>query len=392
MFLIEAPFVSEFLKQTLEEFNISVIKTVYAEQALQGYSVNFISELEAVQAYESDKQLHFYTNSENALDWILQNFPYSDLARKVASLKDKVRFRDVLVELHPKYFYEGCQSSELQMLEPDSLPFPVILKPSVGFFSLGVQKIDDQDKWLEALTDLDTMIKSYGGLYPSGVLDNSVFIIEAVIPGDEFAVDCYFDEQGQVVILNMMKHLFASGDDVNDRVYVTSPSIMTQYLEPIQNYLNKLGSLFALKNFQAHVEIRINDGDLAAIEINPLRFGGWCSTADLAQYAWGMNLYEALIGGFRPDWNELITRDPEHVYALVVLNNSTGVPGSEITNFDYDALVRTVQEPLELRKTDFRKFPLFGFLMCRVPAGDLSELEGLLHSDLREFILSHHSG
>jgi vacuolar-type H+-ATPase subunit C/Vma6 len=116
MFLIEAPFVSEFLKQTLEEFNISVIKTVYAEQALQGYSVNFISELEAVQAYESDKQLHFYTNSENALDWILQNFPYSDLARKVASLKDKVRFRDVLVELHPKYFYRVVNTQNCRCL------------------------------------------------------------------------------------------------------------------------------------------------------------------------------------------------------------------------------------------------------------------------------------
>jgi len=274
----------------------------------------------------------------------------------------------------------------LSGINPESLSYPVILKPSVGFFSLGVQRVDNKQQWLGSLTNLDSSIKTYAGVYPPGVLDSSVYVVEAVIPGDEFAVDCYFNDEGEVIILNMMKHLFASGDDVNDRVYYTSSAIMKQYLSPVQDYLSKLGTLFKLKNFQAHIEIRIDGNDIAAIEINPLRFGGWCSTADLARYAWRMNLYKAVIDGERPDWDELTSRDPDNVYALIVLNNSTGVPGKEIQSFDYTALLRKVQEPLELRKTDYQKFPLFGFLMCRVPAGDLSELESLLHSDLREFI------
>ncbi len=392
MFLIDAPFVSNYLKQTLARFNIPVIKTAYAEQALQGYAVKFISEVDAVQAYKQNPQRQFYTNSENALDWILQNFPTSELASTVTSVKDKVRFREVLTELHPEYFYLGYPYPDLQKIDPKDLPFPVILKPSVGFFSLGVQRIEGRDQWVDALSNLDALISTYTGIYPSGVLDNSVFVVEAVISGEEFAVDCYFDEQGQVIILNMMKHLFASGDDVNDRVYITSSSIMEQYLASVQNYLNKLGLLFKLKNFQAHIEIRIDHGEMAAIEINPLRFGGWCSTADLAQYAWKMNLYEALIKGFKPDWDQLIKRDPDGVYALVVLNNSTGVPGDEITSFNYDALLRSVQEPLELRKMEFSKYPLFGFLMCKVQEGDLSELERLLHSDLKEFLSGTHSG
>ena len=392
MFLIDAPFVSNYLKQTLARFNIPVIKTAYAEQALQGYAVKFISEVDAVQAYKQNPQRPFYTNSENALDWILQNFPTSELASTVASVKDKVRFREVLTELHPEYFYLGYPYPDLRKIDPKDLPFPVILKPSVGFFSLGVQRIEGRDQWVDALSNLDALISTYTGIYPSGVLDNSVFVVEAVISGEEFAVDCYFDEQGQVVILNMMKHLFASGDDVNDRVYITSSSIMEQYLASVQDYLNKLGLLFKLKNFQAHIEIRIDHGEMAAIEINPLRFGGWCSTADLAQYAWKMNLYEVLIKGFKPDWDQLIKRDPDGVYALVVLNNSTGVPDDEITSFNYDALLRSVQEPLELRKMEFSKYPLFGFLMCKVPEGDLSELERLLHSDLKEFISDTYSG
>jgi len=386
MFLIDAPYVSNYLKRSLAAFDIPVVKTAYAEKALQEYEVTFITEAEAVKVYQQDPQAQFYTNSENALDWILEHLPGHGLAQKVGNVKDKLRFREMLVDLHPDYFYRGYPPSELSRLDPKELPFPVILKPSVGFFSLGVQRINSENEWATALKNLDGLSKSYAGIYPSGVLDNSMFVVEAVIPGVEFAVDCYFDEAGQVVILNMMKHLFASGEDVNDRVYVTSASIMEEYLAPVKDYLNQLGSCFELMNFQAHIEIRIDQDEIVAIEINPLRFGGWCSTADLAQYAWNLNLYEAVTTGYRPDWNQRIKHDPDGVYALVVLNNSTGVSGAEINSFDYDALLASVQEPLELRKTDYGKFPLFGFLMCRVAEGDLSELEKLLHSDLREFL------
>ncbi|NQV41198.1 MAG: ATP-grasp domain-containing protein [Candidatus Marinimicrobia bacterium] len=387
MFLIDGPYVSDYLKQTLQNLKIPIIQTAYAQQALAGYEVKFVTERQAVQAF--DVQSEFYTNSENALEWILSQFPSSALAVTIGQVKDKVRFRDVLSELHPAYYYRACPYSELEKFDPDSIPFPIILKPSIGFFSLGVQRIEDKKQWKSTLSKLDELIGSYEDIYPTGVLDNNTFIVEAVIPGDEFAVDCYYDDQGQVVILNMMKHLFASGDDVNDRVYVTSAAIVEQYLTPIQRYLNQLGSLFNLKHFQAHIEIRINHDEIAAIEINPLRFGGWCSTADLAQYAWGMNIYEALVTKSKPDWTELVLRAPSRVYALIVLNNSTGVPGTEIVNFDYDRLLENIQNPLELRKTDFTRFPLFGFLMCQVPANNLFELERLLHSDLSEFITTY---
>jgi hypothetical protein len=389
MFLIDAPFVSEYLKHTLQSLKTSVVQTAFAAEELQGYDICFISESDAIKAYHENRSLEFYTNSENALDWILTNFPSSELAKTLGQIKDKVRFRDVLSAIHPDYYYQGCPYSELNTLDPESIPFPIILKPSIGFFSLGVQRIDDKTQLVNTLSTLDSMTSSYEGIYPAGVLDNTTFILEAVIPGEEFAIDCYYDGKGQVVILNMMRHLFASGDDVNDRVYITSSDIIAQHLLPIQTYLNTLGSLFKLKNFQAHIEVRIHNNDIKAIEINPLRFGGWCSTADLAQYAWGMNLYQMLTTKKVPDWDQLIQREPQKVFALVVLNNSTGIPGKKIASFDYDKLLKSVTAPLELRRTDFSKFPLFGFLMCHVPADDPSELEELLHSDLTEFVASY---
>lgn len=58
-----------------------------------------------------------------------------------------------------------------------------------------------------------------------------------------------------------------------------------------------------LKNFPAHIEIRIDkNGNINPIEVNPLRFGGWCTTGDISWYAYGFNSYEYFLKGKKPDW------------------------------------------------------------------------------------------
>ena len=387
MFLIDGPYVSDYLKQTLTELKIPVIQTEQSEAYLAGLDIHFISEAAARKILKANPQEQIYTNSENALEWIYHHLADTDLAQTIQRVKDKILFRQTLVDLHPDYFFKGVRLQELHKIDPATLPFPLILKPAVGFFSLGVQSIKNEAAWNLHLASLDQTIKASEGLYPEGVLDHSAFIIEAVLEGDEFAIDCTFDAQGQVIILNMMKHLFASESDVNDRVYITSAKIMDQYLPPIQTYLDRLGARFKLRNFPAHIEIRIKaNGEITPIEINPLRFGGWCSTPDLAQYAWDMNIYDCLVNKTWPDWSIKTQHNRETVYALVVLNNSTGTVGSKIKSFNYESLLEGVRTPFELRRTDFNAYPVFGFLMCSVPEDDFSELTTLLHSDLKAFI------
>ncbi len=387
MFLIDGPFVSKYLKQTLASLHFQVVNTPEAQHHLKGYTVNFTEEKTAVSLLKEQTQEMLYTNSENALSWLYSNLPESNLAKSVLAVKDKACFRDKLAPLHPDFYYQSHSYSDLTLLDPKYIPFPIILKPSVGFFSLGVHQIENTQDWQKTIATLDQTVEQSNGLYPSGVLDNSIFILEEIIPGSEFAVDCYYDSEGQVVIFNIMQHLFASPNDVNDRVYITSASIIKSYLEPIQFYLNKLGTLFQLSTFPAHIELRIDSaGAINAIEINPLRFGGWCSTPDMSHYAWGINVYDLVSKQLKPDWNLMLTSISNRVYALIVLDNSTGHPGSQIKQFNYEALWQKFSHPLELRKTDFTKHPLFGFLMCQVAEGQLDELYNILHSDLNEFI------
>ena len=41
---------------------------------------------------------------------------------------------------------------------------------------------------------------------------------------------------------------------------------------------------------------------------------------------------------------------------------------------------------LELRQTDFNRYPVFAFTFVDVPSNDLSELHAVLGADLREYL------
>ncbi|MGK0353779.1 MAG: hypothetical protein ACJAYX_004477 [Planctomycetota bacterium] len=71
---------------------------------------------------------------------------------------------------------------------------------------------------------------------------------------------------------------------------------------------------------------------------------------------------------------------------MIALGNSTGIAGNEIPSFDYESLLARFEQPLELRRTDYRRYPIFGFLFTRTSAANRSELAWALRSDLREFI------
>jgi hypothetical protein len=122
------------------------------------------------------------------------------------------------------------------------------------------------------------------------------------------------------------------------------------------------------------------------IEINPLRFGGWCTTADMTHHAWGFNPYLYYYQDKKPDWSELLKGKQGKLFSIIVLDNSTGIDGANISSFDYDRLLSGFENPLELRKTDYKTYPVFGFLFTETGEENRRELEYILNSDLREFV------
>jgi hypothetical protein len=387
MILIDQPYISSFLLKTIKENHLEIVSTEAARAMISDDSLNWISEKEAVAFIKNTPNCPLYTNSENTISWIEKNLASTKLPGKIQVFKNKIKFRELLKAIFPNYFFKGIKFEELAHLPVSTMKFPFIIKPTVGFFSLGVHKVDNPEEWPVVLKKITNDIAEIRSFYPNEVVDTSNFIVEECIEGEEYAMDCYFNKEGEPVILSMLHHRFSTGKDVNDRVYTTSEEIIEKHLPTMQKFLNTLGTLVNLKNFPFHVEVRIDkNGTIIPIEVNPMRFGGWCTTADLSYFAYGFNSYQYFLNGTKPNWKALFEKGNNKKYSLILLDNNSGIPESNIASFDYELLLSEFENPMELRKVDFNEYPFFGMVFVETSLGNEKELDQILTSDLKKYI------
>ncbi len=387
MFFLDLPYVSKFLQETLKESKIPVVATEELANLKLIDGLNLISEKETLETLREKRDTPLYCTSENSIRWIVKNLPKSPLLEKISVFKDKLRFRKLISPLYPDFYFKEIKYEDFNKISYEDFPKEFILKPTVGFMSAGVYRISTKSDFESALKAIKTDIKTFEGLYPSEVLDMDSFIVEEVIEGEEYAVDVYFDSQGEPVILNILKHMFKDDEDVGDRVYLTSKTLIKENLEEFKLFLSDIAKLADIKNLALHVELRKTEkAELLPIEMNPMRFGGWCTTADITYMAYGFNPYLYYYQGKKPNWDDILKSRGDEMYSIVVLDNSTGISTKDVDFFDYEKLLSRFKNPMELRKIDFKTYPVFGFLFVKTEQKDIKELEDILSSDLREFI------
>jgi len=384
MILLDKPYVSQFLKDTISKYNISAIDT---GDVIKNGEISLASSEEIIQLFKDKPNSRLYTNSENSISWVTNNLAFTKLPEYINLFKDKVEFRKLIKSIYPNFFFKEVPLKNLDQLDLKELPMPFIIKPTVGFLSLGVHKVVNEQEWSKVKEEILKEFIDAKAVFPIEVVNASSFIIEEVIEGDEFAFDAYFDENGEAVILGISKHLFASEKDVSDRVYHTSRKLIQTYLPQFTQFVEALGKQADIRNFPVHIEVRVDDkGKLVPIEVNPMRFGGWCTTADLTHTATGLNPYHCFLNNIKPDWNKVLAMMDDEIYSLIILDNSTGISSDKISNFDYDKLLKEFSNPLELRKTDYKTYDIFGMLYTKCDKSNFKEVENILISDLRKYV------
>jgi hypothetical protein len=387
MILLDHPYVSDFLKQTIVENQLPVVATPEAFTLMGEAQVNWISESDAATALKANNEGAFYTNSENAITWIQQHAPDCAIAEKISYFKNKVKFRQLMQDVYPGFFYKAVPFQALLITDTSQLEFPLIVKPAVGFFSIAVHKVDCAEDWEVTVNRIHDDIERFALAYPKAVLDNTEFILESYVSGEEYAFDCYIDAMGNPVILNILHHKFISEADVSDRVYTTSKDIVMGLHAPVMEFLTKVQEKAKLKNFPLHIEIRVtSEGELFPIEVNPMRFGGWCTTADVTYYAYGINSYLSFFASLKPDWDKVFAERSNYLYSLILLDNALKIKTEEFSHFDYEALMSDFEHPLHLRKHPLNHCGIFGFLFTRTSKGNEQELDAILHADLSKYI------
>ncbi|KUO65017.1 MAG: ATP-grasp 4 superfamily protein [Gracilibacter sp. BRH_c7a] len=385
MIILDKPYVSSFLQKTLEEMNVNVLKNEFTKELQLSDKISFVEKPSSIMMSAKDNNNLIYCTSENSIDWIMENLNFLDLPEKIKVFKDKVRFRELLKEIYPDFFYKEIKFEELDRVNIVELKMPFILKPSIGFFSMGVYKLNNTEEWNKALDELKQEVKQFNDNFPLEVVNPDKFIIEEYIDGQEFAIDAYYNNEGKPIILNILKHLFSSDTDVSDRIYITSKEIMERYQTVFLDFLSKMGNLISLKNFPVHIEVKVDSKDkVIPIEVNPMRFAGWCTT-DMAYYAYGINVYEYFFSQKEPDWDKILKDKKDEIYSIVIADIPKDVDVREI-EIDYELLAAYFSNPLEIRRIDYQKHPVFGFIFAETKPNYWSEIDSILKSDLKEFI------
>ncbi len=382
MFIIDKPYVSDLLIDTINRNEYKVLKNDCSLKS-GDYDILF-DDNQMIEAYKANKLL--YLNSENSIDWIINKLPFSDLPEYIRVFKNKYLFRELIGNIYPDFYFREVNLKDLKSIDIETIKKPFVIKPTVGFLSMGVYTIRKNEDWEKTIEEIMDDVIKFKDVFPKEVIDTNKFIIEEYIDGTEYAFDAYYNNEGKPVIINILKHVFASSEDVSDRLYITSKEIIEEYQKRFQSFLEQIGEMINMKNFPLHVEVRVKDNTIIPIEINPVRFAGWCTT-DIAYYAYGINPYEYLMEAKEPDWKNILTNKEGKIYSLVIMDKPKSIEAKNIKGFDYDKLASKFEKILEMRKTDINKYPIFGYLFAETRKENYSELENILKNDLTGFII-----
>ena len=383
MIILEKPYVSAPLVAYLEERQIPVLHNDMAETLKQqGHHLNLLDDKQFVEKYEQSKQL--YAVSENALVWLYAQLPESELVKKVKILKDKAAFRRICQQIYPDFYYKEVEMKALRSLNPDELPLPLVLKPSVGFLSVGVYIVRSKEEWQAALDDIDRNFAKQCAVFPETVVRSEMFVLEQFIEGEEYAVDAYYDADGKPNIINIFHHIFKNETDVSDRLYCMSKQIFEANYPAFNQFCIDLNGVLQLKNFPMHVEFRVDKhtGRAIPIEVNPLRFAGMCLN-DLTRHTCHLLPVKAYFEGTHPDYAAMWNGIENDVFSFVVLDK----PYDTNRKLDFERVKRHFHGVLETRDIQNSAMSIWGFLFVQTPPQHQEELKEILFSDLTEFMV-----
>lgn len=379
MIILDKPYVSKELTEYLFENKIPVLENSLSKSFPQ---LNLCSEEKFSSMYQDGTRL--FTLSENSLDWINTNIKDEKLKSYIKSMKDKVSFREKISSIYPDFFFANIPLEELESYEIDESKLPLVLKPTVGFFSVGVYNILTKKDYQQAVCEILSQHKTWCDQFPDSVVGSENFILEQYIKGEEYAMDAYFDDNGNAVVVNVMHHRFSSAKDVSDRLYYTSGEIIKKFAVKFTDYLNKINSIFNMKNFPVHVEVRVNEKEeIVPIEFNPMRFAGWCTT-DLTYFAYGFRTYDYYFRNQKPNWDEILKEKEDKVYSLIVLDKPQSYSGED---FDFQKLRDDFSKVLNIRKLNYKNGEPFAFLFTETTKEEDYQLEKIMKSDLTEYLI-----
>ncbi len=378
MVILERPFASDMMVETLEKNGIPVLKNEMSQERVLNGKV--LSDNEFCEEYKKTGKL--YTVSENALGWIYDHIQDKRFLDGISIVKDKSAFRKICRDIYPDFFFKEVNINEMAQLNTDSIVFPCVIKPSVGFLSKGVFVVHNPEEYRKAVETLQQDFAKAGADFPEFVVGKSRFLIEEYIHGEEYAVDAYYDENENPVILNIFHHKFMDESDTSDRLYMTSKGLFDQYEEPFTRFLTNLNNTLHLRNFPMHIEFRYDGKKAVPIEINPLRFTGFCLN-ELQVFISGQHPMLSFLKGRRVTKDEMWKGREDFTYAFTVLDLPKG---DEDKAFDDEKFSADFPGVIDVRLVPDKTSGVVATVFLKVETANVQAFDRIMSLDMHEYM------
>ncbi|MBK5460844.1 ATP-grasp domain-containing protein [Peribacillus sp. TH16] len=381
MIILNEPIVSPILLKVLEKQQIPVLEHGRWRNTLSSEKLNIQKDTEFFKSMEMGKRI--LTNSENGITLLGHFQPNSNEYIWSKLLKDKSKVRNLTKSLYPDFYFQEIDLSIISDMDKKQIPFPVVIKPNIGYSSVGVHKVKNEQDWDIAVSHLKEDLLHSDGLYDSTVVGSQTVLIEEWIQGEEYAIDGYFNQDGEPIILNAFKRLFKDDYDTSDRIYYTSKIAVNEIYDDALQFMKKVQTVLPLRNYPVHFEIRKKGDRVIPIEINPLRFAG-AGTTDLGYHAYGMNMYEHYFLGTKPDWNRILEEMDDNIYSFFFAEVPLEINLEDVERINHIGLQNEFEHILEYRQLPFQNDRSMAIIFYR--SEDLNKNLQLLHLDLFPFL------
>lgn len=355
MIFLNTTYVSPLLEQTLTKSDVSI----YDLQR---------------QAYIRQSKEHTspILNAEDAFPAFKVHFPNTKTTQLATLFKDKIAFRKHLARYHKNFYFKEFSFETLRTMDANAFPYPLIIKPAIGYSSVGVFRIDNAEHFIEVVEKLEhTMCKTFDA--PS--LNKQRFLLESYISGQEFAIDMYYNTR-----------LFKDAHDMRDRIYYTSKETVERYLDSITAYLTELVTIFEIEEpIPLHIELRIDKrGNIMPIEINPLRFAGE-GTTELGYFAYHINPYDYFFNNKKPDWPTLIDQMDDSIYCFTCA--AAGTEHTDTYEINHNELKKQFPQLLDYRHIPKEVGTTFAVIFYKCDT--LDALQPILTLDFNQYLTAN---
>ena len=105
MILLEKPYVSDFLQETIVHLQIPVLATGFSKSLRLASDMNMVESSVFFAALETIESPLLYSNSENSVELLNRYCPDHPVTKNVNYFKDKSKLREIFSKANPDIWY-----------------------------------------------------------------------------------------------------------------------------------------------------------------------------------------------------------------------------------------------------------------------------------------------